>query len=265
MPFIVAACLVGVMLRRRSRGRARNFSAPGPAARTASETVVLITPGDRAARRSPQQLGRRGRRRKSRCLFAIGVRLRRGTASALKAGEYRDSRRRQHGRHHGYPDRGQIDPAQDHRRRGPDQRDDLRASCNADPVLDRRCGCGAGRRHAAAGDLSLHARHHARARWSRAWKRRRANCWRSCGPRAPPDLPFKTQAGGDHARLHRGEGNRAARRAPPHRRRVRQSAAPRHEAAIRSDDHLRDHRAAIRSAAASARASSSGRRPTTPM
>ena len=83
----------------------------------------------------------------------------------------------------------------------------------ADPVLVGDAGRGAGRRHAAAGDLSLHPRHDARrASLARMEKAQKTIPRRSNGRRATPDLPFKTPRAGGHPGLHRGKGNRAAAR-----------------------------------------------------
>ena len=61
----------------------------------------------------------------------------------------------------------------------------------------------------------------------------------SCGQTRSPDLPIRDEARGGDPGLDRREGNRRRRRAAARRRRLRQSPAQRHEAAVRSDDHLR--------------------------
>ena len=64
---------------------------------------------------------------------------------------------------------------------------------------------------------------------------------RSNGPRRAGGLPFQTPARGGDPGLDRGKGNRAAGRAPPYRRGLRQPAEGGHEAAIRSHHHLWHH------------------------
>ena len=74
-------------------------------------------------------------------------------------------------------------------------------------------------------------------RWRKAQEKFLAEHWagRAGG------LPFQIAARGGDPGLHRGKGNRAAGRAPPYRRGLRQPAEGGHEAAIRSHHHLWHH------------------------
>ena len=85
-----------------------------------------------------------------------------------------------------HPGGRQIHPAQADRRRRPDQRHDLEAGAGRSRP-GRRCRAGAGRRHAAAGNLSLHPRRDPRAICWPRWRRRsRRFLAQAMGRAAPP-------------------------------------------------------------------------------
>ena len=187
-------------------GRARTGRAPH-----GNETVVLIAPAHRHCTTSPRCLQRRRRGRKSGLLFESALRLRR-TAAELKAGEYAIPVARQHGDDRRHPGRGQIDPAQAHRRRRPDQRDDLEAGqgrSRPGRAMPGRCRPKA---RCCRRPISSPAAPRAPRSLARMENGADRSSGDSCGPGAPPDLPFKTPARGGDPGLHRGKGNRRCRK-----------------------------------------------------
>ena len=146
----------------------------------------------------------------------------------------KSARRRRH--HHGR----QGGAACLHRCRGPDLRPD-RAEAHGKRRAVRQYPRRAARRHAVAGDLSLHPRHDART--DRPPHAAGPEARAAGGLGAPQPRPAGPHAGATRdARLDHREGNRQAGGAHPRRRGVRQPAAPEDEAAIGSDHHLRPGR-----------------------
>ena len=241
------------------------WNAPGPAARAGNQTVVLIAARIRAPMTSPRCW-------KARAVVQIrpAVRDRRASERRLpagfKAGEYAIPSSASMAADRRHPDRRQIHPAQAHRRRGPDQRDDLRSwskPIRSWSAMPGRCPPKA----RLLPETYLFTRGDTRRAicWPRWHKAQKRSAWRQPGPVARQDLPFKTPARGDHPGLHRGKGNRAAGRAPPCRRGFHQPAAKGMKLQIRSDHHLWPDPGLSAWGAASGRASWKRPRPTTPM
>ena len=222
-------------LRRRGlRDRQAALRSGGPAGRG---------PGrQRAARRHPRHRRSADARRRDRP--AVSVHRRRADVQGAARPEIRRVPLRQRreparrGRHH---HRRQGGAARLHRRRGADLRPD-RAAAHRKRRAHRQHPRRAARGHAAAGDLSLHPRHDARADHPAACSRT-SSARAAGGLGAPQSRPADPHAGAARdARLDHREGDRQAGGAHARRRGVRQPAAAEDEAAIRSDHHLRPGR-----------------------
>ena len=185
-------------------GSSMNYAAPGPA-RTQRDGRP------HRARRQASPPSRRslpsGRRRATRMLFQLGVRAAR-QAGALKAGEYAIP---------AHAPAWPTSPASSISGKSIQHKITAAEGLTSqmiyelvknDPVLDGDAGPVPAGRHAAARDLSLHARHDARGD-ARAHARGAAEIRRRAMGRARARPAVHDAGAGADPGLHRGEGNRA--------------------------------------------------------